>query len=230
MKIGIIAAMRHEMDLLAEQLDDLFVEDYASFKFYCGSLGNNDVIIVESGMGKANAVMASTLLVSRFECNLLINTGIAGGISPLETNDVILGTKIMYGDVDARLFGVSYGQIPGMPKYYSPSDTILMLAKRTLNKLNISYKQEKIYTSDKFITTFEPLKEIEEKDGAAIEMEGCAVAQTATRLGVDFLVIRYICDIIGKENQEKDYFKFEHDVAERSALITSELIKNIFFE
>ena len=35
----------------------------------------------------------------------------------------------------------------------------------------------------------------------------------AIRAGVDFLVLRYISDIIGEENQEEDYLKFEKEMS-----------------
>ena len=58
-------------------------------------------------------------------------------------------------------------------------------------------------------------------------MEGCAVAQASTKASVDFLVLRYISDIVGHESQIDDYHKFEDEMANRSAKITLELLNNL---
>lgn len=231
MKIGIIAAMKHEIDELRNSLENCYTDKQYTFDFYCGNLNSNQVVVVESGMGKGNAILAATLLVEHFSCELIINTGIAGGVSPLNTNDVVVSKSLMYSDFDVRPLGALYGQVPGLPKYYYPSQELLMYVKKTLNKLNVNYVMAPIYTSDKFISSFEQLNEIKDEiEGAAIEMEGAGVAQAATRLGVDFIVIRYISDIIGKENQIDDYHEFEIEASNRSALITKELIKNIILD
>ena len=231
MKIGIIAAMTHEIDELRNSLENCYTDKQYTFDFYCGNLNSNEVVVVESGMGKGNAILAATLLVEHFSCRLIINTGIAGGVSPLNTNDVVVSKSLTYSDFDARALGALYGQVPGLPKYYYPSQELLMYVKKTLNKLNVNYVMAPIYTSDKFISSFEQLNEIKDEiEGAAIEMEGAGVAQAATRLGVDFIVIRYISDIIGKENQIDDYHEFEIEASNRSALITKELIKNIILD
>ena len=229
MRIGVIAAMKHEMDLILDEIESLEKEVIGSYVFHYGLIGENEVYVVECGVGKVNAAIATTLLISKFECEFIINTGIAGGISPLETKDVVIGKKLIYSDFDATIFNYEVGQVPGMPKYYSPSEIKVMVIKKILNKLSIPYKEDTIYTGDSFITSMDQLKKVNATSGAT-EMEGCAVAQTATRFGVDFIVIRYISDIIGKDNQELDYLTFETEMAERSAKITIEILKNVGVE
>ena len=71
------------------------------------------------------------------------------------------------------------------------------------------------------------LEPIDYTDGYAVEMEGASIAQVCTKAGVDFIVLRYVSDIIGEENQEEDYFIFEAEMAKRSADVTLSFIKNI---
>jgi adenosylhomocysteine nucleosidase len=227
MKIGIIAAMKHEIDELRNSLENCYTDKQYTFDFYCGNLNSNQVVVVESGMGKGNAILAATLLVEHFSCELIINTGIAGGLMPLETGDVCIATKLLYSDVDATIFGYSYGQVPSMPKYYAPLDSRITLTKKALNSLGINYKEVTIYSGDSFITSMDKLSCVDTSILCATEMEGCSVAQAAYRLGVDFMVIRYISDVIGRESQIENYNKFEDEMAEKSAKITIELLKQI---
>lgn len=226
MNIGIIAAMKHEMDLIVENLENLEKTKLKGFNFYIGKLGNNNVVVVEAGVGKVNAAIATTLLDSEFDVSLVINTGIAGGIAPLKTKDVVIGKKLMYHDFDTTVFGYKYGQVPGLPAYYAPSDALIMYVKKTFEKYGIEYKLENIYSGDKFVTSLSDIDKVEDKSGA-VEMEGCAVAQSCTRLGIDCLVLRYISDSIGAESQIDDYNAFEYEMAEKSASICVTLVKDL---
>lgn len=226
-KIGIIAAMRVEMDEILSNMDKVNITRYLGFDFNEGTIGNNEVVLVESGMGKVNAAIAASLLISEFGCDLIINTGIAGGLKGVSTKDVVIANGLMYNDVDARIFGYEYGQVPQMPKVYSVNPTCITLVKKTLNKLNIDYKEGLILSGDKFVSSYDTISECKDLGALAVEMEGTAIAQTVTRCGRDFIIIRYISDVVGEPSQNEDYLKFEEEMARRSALITLSLINNL---
>lgn len=227
MKIGIIAAMDVEMNLLLERLENSVCEKYCGCEYYSGTIGDKDIVVTRSGLGKVNAAIAVGPLKEFYECDLVINTGIAGGIEPLNHRDIILASRLTYFDVDARDFGYQYGQVPGMPLYYYPSMDAVVLVKSALNKLNVPYKFLPIYSGDSFVTSMKMLGDTKIDEPGAIEMEGCAIAQACTRMGIDFIILRYISDIIGEENQTEDYFKFEADMSRQSAEICFELLKNL---
>lgn len=226
-KIGIIAAMRAEMDGILSAMDDVKTTKFLGLEFNEGTINDIDVVLIESGMGKVNAAIATTLLISEFGCDLIINTGIAGGLKGTKTKDVVVATKAMYNDVDARIFGYEYGQVPRMPKFYTVNPECLMLVKKTLNKLEIQYKEGLILSGDKFVSSYDTISECKDLGALAVEMEGAAVAQVATRCGRDFIIIRYISDVVGEESQNEDYLKFEDEMARRSLDITLALINNL---
>ena len=226
-KIGIIAAMRTEMDLILDAFDDFNETKLLSYKFYEGSINGIEAVLVECGVGKVNAAMATTLLISEFTCDLIINTGIAGGLPGTKTKDVIVATGLMWYDFDIRIFGYEYGQVPQLPKIFSVNPECLMLVKSTLNKLKIDHKSGLILSGDKFVSSFDVIKECENMGALACEMEGTAIAQVATKTGVDFIVLRYISDVVGEPSQNDDYLKFEDEMARRSAQITISLINNL---
>ena len=58
-------------------------------------------------------------------------------------------------------------------------------------------------------------------------MEGTAIAQVCAKSGVDFLVLRYISDIVGEESQITDYNAFEYEMAARSSEICFKLLNNL---
>lgn len=225
-KIGIIAAMEHEMECLLDGLDGVEETKVAGIKYYEGKIGGKEVVVSLSGVGKVNAAMATTILINSFDCNLIINSGIAGGVKPLQTRDSVLATTLMYHDVDVTAFGYSYGQIPGMPKEFITNPSLVMLVKKIFKKLDLELKCLPVVSGDTFVTGMDNLKNVPYEEGYATEMEGCAVAQVCCKAGIDFIVLRYISDIIGAENQVGDYSAFEREMANRSSEVTLRLIES----
>ena len=225
-RIGIIAAMDEEFNILADNLEDVSETESFGYSFFEGTINNCEIVICKCGVGKVNASMVDTILITQYECNLIINTGIAGVIG-LKTTEVVVGEYLSYHDVDVRAFGYEYGQIPGMPKKFIPSIDTVVLIKGALNKLNISYKYVPIFSGDAFVTSKEQLSNVTLPKECAVEMEGAAIAHVCVRSGVDFIVLRYISDCVGEENQVKDYMAFEYEMAQRSAKICLQILNNI---
>ena len=113
-----------------------------------------------------------------------------------------------------------------MPQKFETSIEARLLIKSVLNKMNIKFKEKEVYSGDQFILSLDSLKNIDTKDGIATEMEGASVAQVCVKCGVDFIVLRYISDIIGDKSQE-DYSEFEKDMANQSANIAIKFIKGL---
>ena len=226
-RIGIIAAMESEMDDLLSGMTNVEEVKLLGIKFYMGNIKNKDVVLSLCGVGKVNAAMAATILIEHFNCDLIINSGIAGGVLPLKKRDSIIATKLMYHDFDIRTFGYPYGQVPGLPKEFIVNPSLVLLLKKVFSKLNLQYKDLPIVSGDRFVTKMDDLKYIDYDNGYAVEMEGASIAQVCTKAGVDFIVLRYISDIIGEENQEEDYNTFEREMANRSANVTLLFLENI---
>ncbi|MDE6241757.1 MAG: 5'-methylthioadenosine/adenosylhomocysteine nucleosidase [Anaeroplasmataceae bacterium] len=225
--IGIIAAMEEEMALLREAIGNQNTTQICGIRFYEGQIGTQEVVLCTSGVGKVNAAIATTILIEYYSCSLIINTGIAGGITGVETKDIVLARELSYSDVDTTPFGYAYGQIPGMPKTFMPNLECIIQVKQILKKLGLNYKEAKVYSADSFVTRLEQVSKVDTNIPCIAEMEGAAVAQVCTRGGIDFIVLRYISDIVGKENQVADYKAFESEMAKRSSTICLEIIKNL---
>ena len=227
MRIGIIAAMKDEMRLILDRLENLREESIMNVGFHIGEINDNEIVLCESGIGKVNAAIAATLLISNFEVELIVNTGIAGGIGGAGYKDVVIASGLSYHDFDLRLFGYDYGQLPGMPKILPANPEVVMKVKSVLNKLKISYKEGIVLSGDQFVSSLSKLENVTVGNAMAVEMEGAAIAHVATKAGVDFIVLRYISDIVGAKSQNDDYLKFEHEMATRSAQICIKLMENL---
>lgn len=202
MKLGIIAAMEQEIILLKDRLENKRETTIANQTFFEGEIGSASVVMVQAGIGKVNAAIATTLLITFFEADSVINTGSAGGIGEnLSVGDLVLSTELSYNDADARAFGYSFGQIPQMPERYEADEQTVSLMKRAALDSSWKVKHGLIVTGDSFISNKEAIKEIKShfKDALVTEMEGAAVAQTCFQFKVPFVVVRAVSDVADEE-------------------------------
>ena len=89
--IGIIGAMDQEINSLIREMEDREEKTIAGMTFYKGVLWNIDTVIVKSGVGKVNMAICTQLLIDLYEVDMLINTGIAGGLyKDLEVGDIVI--------------------------------------------------------------------------------------------------------------------------------------------
>lgn len=227
--IGIIGAMRHEVELLQNKIENVVQENICGMRFFSGKINNNDVVVTMCGVGKVNAAVAASVMIDTYECRLLINTGIAGGIQNVSTGDVIIASKLMYHDFDTTCFGYKLGQVPGMPAYYCPTYEDIINIKGILNRNNIKYKEALVLSGDTFVNTKTQIQSefLTPNTSIVCEMEGTAVAQVACKASVSFVVLRYVSDIVDSESQLSDYAEFEKEMAKMSSQICFDILNNI---
>lgn len=228
--IGIIGAMEQEVALLKQQLQAVETTKIAQFEFHRGQLNGSDVVLVQSGIGKVTAAIATTLLIQLFKPSCVINTGSAGGFDPeLNVGDIVISTEVRHHDVDVTAFGYEPGQVPRLPAAFTAHPTLIAAADRSIASLGFcKTKHGLITTGDVFMCDPERVAKTRATFPTmlAVEMEGAAIAQTCFQLETPFVVIRSLSDIAGKESPSS--FEAYLEVASRnSCAMVLELIKEL---
>ncbi|MEW6994836.1 5'-methylthioadenosine/adenosylhomocysteine nucleosidase [Colwelliaceae bacterium MEBiC 14330] len=231
MKAGIIGAMEPEVAILKAQLTDAKSSEHAGYTFYQGQLAGSDVVIVQSGIGKVAAALATAVLIDRFNVDYVVNTGSAGGFdTQLTVGDIVVSSEVRYHDVDLTAFGYKIGQLPANPEAFIPHQDLIMAAQAGIAQLsqdgeaNIQAITGLITTGDTFMTKEEDVAKARKNfpTMAAVEMEGAAIAQTCLQLKTPFVVIRSLSDIAGKESPHT----FE-EYLQTASLNSSQLVLNM---
>lgn len=222
--IGIICAMECEIELYKDKIDNCKIININNINFYTGYIGGNEVVISECGIGKVNSSINCSLLIQNFKPKLIINTGIAGGITPLQPNDLFLANEFVYGDFDLRLFGYELGQVPKYDTKFKSNQSYLDSFKTHLNKDKITFKEGLIVTQDSFINSIDQVSNFSSSLMAS-DMEGASLAHTCKFYDVAFFSIRIISDVIGGEKQKESYDSFEVKAANLSSLISYNFLK-----
>ena len=213
MKFGIIAAMEEELKTLLLTLEDKKEVVVLGKTYYEGRIGQHEVVLVQSGIGKVLSAMSVAILAETFGVDAIINTGSAGAVSEgLAIGDVVIADRLVYHDVDVTAFGYAYGQMAGQELYYQADQTLMASLQKVLNQQGIHNHVGLIATGDSFIAGQEKVDTIKHHfpEVLAVEMEGAAVAQAAQAAGKPFLVIRAMSDTA----QGDDNISFEAFILE----------------
>lgn len=202
MTIGIIAAMEQELAVLLDHLDQRQDHEVLGRTYYTGRLVGQDVVLVQSGIGKVMSAMSVAVLADHFGATAIINTGSAGAVAQgLAVGDVVLADRLVYHDVDVTAFGYAYGQMAGQPAYFETDYQLRMAFEQALAQQDLTSRVGLIATGDSFIASSAIIQTIKDHfpDVLAVEMEGAAIAQAAYSLGLPVLVVRAMSDTADHE-------------------------------
>ncbi len=228
MKLGIIGAMDIEIAALKDRMTELVTHNRSGMTFYEGRLCGLDVAVVQCGVGKVNAAMCTQALCDCFGVTHVINTGVAGSLCKnLDIGDLVISEDAMYHDFDCSVINPNYaiGQVPGMAVRAFPADPALaQLALSVALEENDGHARiGRVASGDQFVCNKAQKDAIVKNTGAlCTEMEGAAIAHTAWRNGVPFVVIRAISDK-ADDSAQMDYPTFEAIAARRCAAVTMAL-------
>ena len=225
MKIGIIIAMDKEFRRISELLDGLDVELDGGRKFVTGTMGENELVLHQCGIGKVNAAIGASEMIRRYNPDLLVSTGCAGGgRTDMEVMDIVASTELAYHDVycGEAMGKTVYGQVQGMPARYSSPSDLVEKAKSVSPRIHAGL----IVTGDWFVDSKEKMREIVSHfpEAAAVDMESAAIAQTCHIYGIPFISFRVISDIPLKDTNAAMYHDFWNTVADHSFETTKEFL------
>lgn len=196
--VGIIGAMKVEVEALKALMQNVSISLISGIEFYSGTLNGKAVVVAVAGVGKVNAAICTQAMILKFEPKVIINIGVAGGLSPrLKIGDIAIATDVVEHDMDTSALGDEIGYISGLGMIKMPcsEQTVNMLEKaaETLDGINVI--KGTIASGDQFISSDDKKNFISKQFGAvAAEMEGASVGHVCTVNGVDFCVIRAISD------------------------------------
>lgn len=226
--IGIIGAMEEETRVLLANMTEQKIEKVHHLEYISGLIGGQAVVIAQSGIGKVNSALATGFMIDRYQPELIINTGSAGGLLPgLKVGDVLVADELAYHDVDATAFGYVKGQVPQMPATYSSDARAVAGIMMAANTVGLTPHQGLIVSSDSFIADKEEVERIvsEFPQAGATEMEGASIAQACYVMGVPFVVVRSISDSADEE-ASISFDEFIIEAGKKSAELVLAFIRN----
>ncbi|MGL5416232.1 MAG: 5'-methylthioadenosine/adenosylhomocysteine nucleosidase [Clostridium sp.] len=228
MKIGILCAGDSELEPFISMMDKPGVKEKAMLKFYEGKIEGINIVTLFTGVCKVNAAIGAQILIDTYDCNIIINSGTAGGMdNNLKIFDTVIAEEVAYYDVDEGILTEFH---PWMESIYFKADNgLLKLIKEHISnydkKHNIVFGR--MITGETFIEE-EKREEINNKyKPLSIDMETASVAHVCYVNKIPFLSIRTITDTAEQRGIEE----FERNCGKASRIsadLVRILLKEIF--
>ncbi|HHW46044.1 MAG TPA: 5'-methylthioadenosine/S-adenosylhomocysteine nucleosidase [Clostridiales bacterium] len=157
-----------------------------------------DVYSVLCGIGMVNAAAAAMFLVEN-GIDIIINTGLSGGISNINRGEITIGTQFIEHDFDLTPLGKKPGEKPSQKYIYDSDADLLEHYCRLFNFV----KKGVMVSGDSFVGD-ENLRNFlkETWNAMSCDMESAAVAYVCDLTGTKFTAVRCISDDAGSDASE----------------------------
>ena len=221
MKLGIIAAMTIEADLIKAAMTDTTAEEISGITFVSGKRGKCDAVVAVCGIGKVFAALCTQTMILRYAPDCVINTGVGGTLTDkLGIGDLAVSTAVVQHDMDTSPLGDPVGLISGINVIEMPADKAMAEKVCAICETKgIRHHCGVIASGDQFIASREKKDWIVSTfAGIACEMEGASVGQVCYVNKVPFVILRAISDSADGGACE-DYPTFAKNAAKTSASV-----------
>ena len=225
---GVIGAMASEVDAIKREMNNPQVTTIAGMDFTEGTIAGAPVVVVQCGIGKVNAGICAQLLIAHFGVNRVINTGVAGSLTPeLTINDFVVSVDAVQHDYDISALGYHKGEIPFTGLYAFPADEHMRaLAVDAVHRAAPESKvlEGRVCSGDQFIASSEQVAAITSAfGGLCAEMEGAAIAQVCHLNQTPYVIIRAISD----DSDGMSFEEFQAEAARECANATMTMLASL---
>lgn len=183
------------------------------------------IVAALCGIGKVNSAYSTTVVLTTYNPDIIINVGVAGGFSKdQEILDFVFSVNFTYTDVDCHGENTALGQISGEPSHFPADEGLIQLIKDNqaefIQKLYVKtnypdYKRESVNffygtigSADQFIWNDDQTAHISTNfpEVICVEMEGASIAHVAYKFKKPILTIRSLSDIaVSDHDNSEDY-------------------------
>lgn len=227
--IGIICALDIEAEKLKANMVDSTAEHVGKLAFTSGELMGQKAVIGMAGVGKVNAAMCAQAMIMRYGPSLVVNSGVAGSLSPqLDIGDIAVGTGVVEHDFDTTAVGDPPAFFSELNGDTFPCDPDVAKAILCASKAEgVHAVPAKIASGDRFISDTTEKNRLVSMFGAhACEMEAGAIAHVCFNNGVKCAVIRAISDSTDGEHHV-EFYKFLPIAADNSARVLMHFLQDM---
>ncbi len=222
--IGFVVAMEKEAEHFLKEAEVKAITEIAKKKVYQGVFKGKEFVLIVGGIGKVNAGMATQILIDKYNIEMIINFGTAGGKDPKtqRVGDVALIDKVSQYDFDlSELDDVSVG-------YMQDYDCIYFESAYKKYKGG-AFVVSSVSSADRFTFIKSEMEKFYLLGASVVDMEIGAIGQVAYSNGIDFYGLKLLTDVegSGEESIFMQYKNNVYDVCRKIPEAIAELIENI---
>ncbi len=212
--LAILTAVPFESELILQQMKNVRNIKTAGKIIFKGKLLNQNILLMNSGIGKVNAAHSATLILENYPVKCVINAGVSGAYpnSGLKIGDIAIASKEIYGDdgviaptgwKDLKEIGIPLLQI-GMRRYFNEFPINQAAWVPVNSGKGFQIKRGAFVTVSSVTGTHQRALELEDRFNAICEnMEGAAIAHICAIYKVPLLEIRGISNMSGIRDKRR---------------------------
>lgn len=214
--IGIICAMDKEIEGLVAAMDDRQIDNVHGFVFYHGTICGKPAVLCKCGVGKVKAAAGTAMMIAKYSPDVIINSGVAGGVLPLHQGDIFIADKSVEHD---------YHVPDEETEYFCANENVVSRLSQCTDDSHYTYYRGVIATGDVFVDNDDLIEKIRSKYNAVVfDMESAAVMKTCAFCGIPCGIIRSISDN-GTDDNMKSFYEFLEEASHRSVSIMLKYMK-----
>lgn len=153
------------------------------------NIPNAEVIYVETGMGKVNAAMKTMRAICEYHPDMVINYGSAGTLNH-NIGDIIVCNRF----IDRDLQNVTVNGVVSEIVFGTDAARDVLTEQRLTERAKVLWGT--CNTGDSFITSGADI------EGDVIDMESYAMADVCREMGIPFVAVKYVTDVVGQNSVE----------------------------
>ncbi len=251
--IGVISALPEEQESF---LDKVGNKENVAKNIIKSNMGSHTVFTTLSGVGKVNAASIAQELISKYQVDVILFSGVAGGINKqINIGDILIASAAFqhdYGYLGDQFQIHATGTVPEIglgtgnetiyfdltrnwdQGVYDKILSTLLTSSSSLTPVEVGTERYfpalrmngVIATGDQFIANEQKKESLRKLKADVVEMEGAAVAQVATKNNVPLLIIRSVSDKAG-EKANIDFKTFFSAVAHNNSTLLQTIIETL---
>lgn len=193
MKIGLIVAI--ELDAVKLHYPKMARMDApAGFELYRTEVGENELLVLKTGMGEVYASAGTQYLISACGVSAIVNFGVVGGLTAQMGHEKLcLLNRIVHYKYDCSEFlDLPIGQVEGRNSVFiCPDETLLAKVRDMEPDLPLAT----CCSGDKFVGTTEEKQSLHERfEGDVCDMESSGIALTCELNQIPCVFIKAVAD------------------------------------
>ena len=222
MKIGLLIAIRRELEAFLQSGEDMTEETAAGKTVYRTVMEGHEIYAVQSGCGEIDAAAATMLLIVKYGCGVILNFGVTGALEEdLKVEDLFVADKVWHYEFDVSALGQQKkGQYEEYPDEFIPLDAGLV---NLVTEKMPGIRRIAVASGDKFVEDRAAKLRLRESGCGICEMELAAIARTCERNGAKCLSIKCISDAF--DGTGEDFEKNVKSSAEKAFAVIREVLK-----
>lgn len=192
--IGMVVAMDKEIKpFFTEYGENIVEKTVGGYSVFECDINDKKVYLIKSGIGEIYAAAATEILISVFNCEIIVNFGVCGSLNDnISVCETVIVNGVVHYDFDlSEIDDVKVGQYPSYDVILKPSEELVNFAL----SVNSNVKTAICASADKFVSK-PSVKEklVNDFNADVCDMECAAILLTSLNAGVPALIIKAVSD------------------------------------